>query len=145
MYTTRKNFNITPRTIGGLIEDVFQNGVNRYNEEVSAYLAPVNIHENDKGYDIHLIAPGLKKEDFKLNADNNVLHISYEHKESTTEQGTSKLLRSEYKTRSFKRSFTLNEKIDAANITAKYTDGILVVNLPKKEINEQTAKDIAVG
>lgn len=146
MYTTRRNYGFAPRTIGGLIEDIFQNGVNRYNEEISAQLAPVNIQETDHSYEVHVSAPGLKKEEFKINVDQNLLHISYEHKEETKEQGdNNKWIRNEYRSRSFKRSFTLNDKVDAANISAKYTDGILVVTLPKKEAQEATAKEISVA
>ncbi len=144
MYTTRRNFSIDPRAFGGLIENVFQ-GANRHHEEANVYLAPVNIHETDNNYEVHLIAPGLKKEDFKINLDQNILNISYEHKDENKEQAEGKWLRSEYRTRSFKRSFTLNEKIDATAIAAKYNDGILVVTLPKKEVEEPTAKEITVG
>ncbi len=148
MYTTRRNYGINPRTIGGFIEDVFQNGVSRINEEVSAYAAPVNIRETDSSYEVHVVAPGLKKEYFKLSVDRGLLNISYEHKEEAKEEGkeqtTDKWVRNEYRTRSFKRTFTVTDKIDTAGISAKYTDGILVVNLPKKEVQEPTAKEITI-
>jgi len=148
MYTTRRNYGINPRTIGGFIEDAFQNGVSRFNEEVSAYAAPVNIKETDNSYEVHVVAPGLKKEDFKLSVDRGLLNISYEHKEEVKEEGkeqtTNKWVRNEYRTRSFKRTFTVTDKIDTASISAKYTDGILVVNLPKKEVNEPAAKEITI-
>ena len=135
---------MTPRTIGGFIEDMFQNGWSRFNEEVSAFVVPVNIQETDKAYELQVVAPGLKKEDIKVNLDRNVLTISYEHKEETKEENA-KWLRSEHRMRSFKRSFTLNDKVDAGNIAAKYNDGILYVTLPKKEVNEPGAQEITVG
>ena len=145
MYNKRA-YGVMPRTFGGFIEDVFANGINRLNEEVSAFTAPVNIQETDKSYELHLIAPGLKKEDFKINMDRNILNISYEQKEEKAEENQeSKWLRTEYRMKSFKRSFTLNEKIDAGKIAAKYTDGVLLISLPKKEVVDNPAHEIAVN
>lgn len=142
MYNKRF-YGIAPRTIGGMIEDMFQNGWNRFNEEISAIAAPVNIQETDKGYDLQVVAPGLKKEDIKVSVEKNVLSISYDHKEENKEQ-EAKWLRNEHRTRSFKRSFTLNDKIDATRINARYADGILYLTLPKKEQAEQQAQEISV-
>jgi len=146
MYGTRSNFRVMPKTIGGLIEDVFHNGFQNifadenWNEGVSA---PANIRETETAYEMQLVAPGLKKEDFKINVDRNVLHISYDHKEE--QESTGKWIRKEYKLQTFRRSFTLNEKINVAGIAAKYNDGILLLTLPKKEVNEPTAQEIAVN
>lgn len=141
--------NVMPRTIGGMIEDLFQNGFNRMWAEEPAETsaqAPVNIQEGTDSYELQLIAPGLKKEDFKVNIDRNILTISYDHTEdaATADQET-KLLRREYRFKSFKRSFTLNDKIDASGISARYTDGILYLNLPKKEVQLPMTQQISVG
>ncbi len=144
MYT-RRNFTVTPRTIGGFIEDVFQNGMNAVNEEVSAFSAPVNILETDKLYELHIVAPGLKKEDFKLNIERDVLTITAEQNPENKEPQEGKWLRSEFRKKSFKRTFTLNDKVDAAKISAKYNDGILVVTLPKKEPSANPAQEIPVN
>ena len=144
----KRNFGIAPRTIGGLMEDMVQNGWTKFNEEVSSYVAPVNIQETDKSYDLHLVAPGLKKEDFRINLEKDTLTISYQHgeqKEENKDQPKEKWLRSEYRMRSFKRSFTLNEKVDAGNISAKYTDCVLLVTLPKKDVSEPVKHEIAVN
>ena len=144
----KRNFGIAPRTIGGLMEDMVQNGWTKFNEEVSSYVAPVNIQETDKSYDLHLVAPGLKKEDFRINLEKDTLTISYQHgeqKEENKDQPKEKWLRSEYRMMSFKRSFTLNEKVDAGNISAKYTDGVLLVTLPKKDVSEPVTHEIAVN
>jgi len=145
MYNKR-SYAVLPRTVGGLMEDIFHNGWNRVNEEVSTFTAPVNIRETDKSYEMHLIAAGLKKEDFKLSIEKNILHIAYDQKEESNENATEgKWLRNEFKMRSFKRSFTLNEKIDTGKIAAKYTDGILQITLPKKEVSEPAAHEISVN
>jgi HSP20 family protein len=145
MYTKR-NFGTLPRTIGGLMEDVINTGWNLVNEEVTSLTVPVNIKETSTCYELHLIAAGLKKEDFKLQIDRNLLNISYQHAEENQEQPQDeKWIKNEYRLRSFKKSFTLNEKIDSSKISAKYADGILVVTLPKKEVTEPTALEIPVN
>ena len=93
---------------------------------------PANIHETKDGYHVELNAPGRNKEDFKVNLENGLLTISFEKKEET-ENKDYKTVRKEFSLRSFKRSFTLDEKINTAGILAKYENGILKVYLPKKE------------
>ena len=146
MITMYSKNQVMPRSLGSFIEDVFSNGLQKvWGEEglTDRADAPVNIQETDKSYELQLIAPGLKKEEFKINVDRNILTVSFEHKEEEKEQ-TGKWLRSEYKFKSFKRSFTLNDKIDPAGISARYTDGVLNVSLAKKEQAEVTAQEIAV-
>lgn len=141
----RRNFGIMPRTFGGFFEDVISNGWNKVNEDVAAYQVPVNIKETDKSFEMQLVAPGIKKEEFKINVNKNILTISYDHKEENKEQQDGKWLRTEYSAKSFKRSFTLNENIDATNITAKYNDGMLHVTMMKKENAEQPSKEIVIN
>ncbi len=143
----RSNYGVSPRAFGGLLEDVLQNGFQRvfsddnWNDGPNV---PVNIQENDNAFELQLIAPGLKKEDFKISVDKNVLHISYEHKKENKEE-TSKWIRKEYKSRTFRRSFTLTEKVNVAGINAKYNDGILHLTLPKKENTEPATQEITVA
>lgn len=138
--------NIHPKTVANFFEDFFQNGITKisHDENISSNgHAPVNIKETDKAYELSLIAPGLSKDAFKVNIEKNVLTVSFEQKEEAQE-AEGKWLRKEFKVRSFKRSFTLNEKIDTTAISAKYTDGILLLELPKKEVEEVKVKDIIV-
>ena len=145
MYNKR-SFAVMPNTFGGFFEDVLKNGLNTLNEEVTSFKVPVNIQETDNSYELHVVAAGLKKEDFKLNIDRNILNISFEQKQENKEQSEQgKWLRNEYKMRSFKRSFTLNDKINTGKIAAKYTDGILNIRLPKKEVSEPATHEIAVN
>lgn len=142
----KRNYGLVPRTISGLMEDMVHTGWNRFNEEINSFVAPVNIQETESSFELHLVAPGLKKEDFKINLEKDVLNISYEQKkEENKEQPSEKWLRSEYLMRSFKRSFSLNDKVDAGNISAKYADGVLVVTLPKKAATEPATHEIAVN
>jgi HSP20 family protein len=147
MITMYSKSNVMPRALGHMLEDLFSNGINKvFGDESLAGTAnaPVNIRETDEAYELQLVAPGLKKEDFKVSVDRNILTIAFDHKEEESEEST-RWLRKEYRQRSFKRSFTLNEKIDAAGVAARYTDGILHVSLPKKEQQEVKAQEITVG
>ncbi len=135
-----------PRTMNSLMEDLFFNGQNKFSNDASLFQVPVNITETDNAYNLHVIAPGLKKEDFNVNVDKNLLSISFEQKEENKETDTAgKVLRSEYKMRSFERSFTLSEKTDASKISAQYVNGVLEVSIPKKEVSEPTKQVIAVN
>ncbi len=104
---------------------------------------PVNIHETADGYHLELNAPGRNKEDFKVNVENGLLTISYEKKEAT-EDKTYKTIRREFNFRSFKRSFNLDEKINADAIQARYENGVLKVFLPKKEEVKLSPKEISI-
>ena len=104
---------------------------------------PVNILETEKGYSLEVVAPGFEKTDFKVNLDQQVLTISAEKKEEVKDE-TKKQIRKEYNYRSFKRVFTIDEKIEANNIEAQYVNGVLTLNLPKKETVKETAKEINI-
>jgi len=103
----------------------------------------VNITESDNGYNLEFNAPGRNKEDFKINVDKGLLTVSYEKKEQA-ETNELKSIRKEFSYQSFKRSFSLDEKINAEGIEAKYENGILKVFLPKKEEVKVAPKEIAV-
>ena len=141
----RRNYGVVNPAFGGLFENILHNGWNRVQEEVNSLSVPANITENEKSIDLDLVAPGLKKEEFKISIDKNILTVSYEHKDEAKEQESVKALRTEYNFKSFKRSFTLNEKIDTTNITARYADGILHITLSKKENVEAPAKEIVIN
>lgn len=114
-----------------LMEDIDRNFI--WGSAGSRQMMPaVNISENEDGFMLEMAAPGLKKSDFKINLDNNVLTISSEKQE---EQEDSKQNYSckEFNFSSFSRSFTLPKSIDFDKIKADYKDGILRVSLPKRE------------
>lgn len=105
--------------------------------------AAVNIRETEKDYQLHFVAPGRNKEDFKLNVSGDVLTVSYQTKQE--ENTTNDWLHSEYHLDSFKRSFRVNENVDQTAISARYDNGILVVTLPKKEEAKNQPLDIVVA
>lgn len=104
----------------------------------------VNIIEKKDKYLVSLAAPGMKKNDFNIDLDGNMLTISCE-KEDRKEEENAKFTRKEYNYSSFSRSFSLPEEVDEDKIDAKYEDGVLNITLPRKENGRgQTTKKIAV-
>ena len=104
---------------------------------------PVNIDEKPNSYQLQLAVPGYEKTDFTVKLEADLLTISA-GKTAETKDETVKSIRKEFSNKSFKRSFTLDEKIDGANIVAKYENGILHVEIPKKELEKTAAKEIAI-
>ena len=105
----------------------------------------VNITEHKDEYKVSLAAPGLKKDDFKIEVNGNILTISSE-KEESKEDFDKKFTRKEYSYSSFSRSFTLPEEINQEKIEAKYEDGVLKISLPRnEEAKKLSAKNIAVN
>ena len=104
----------------------------------------VNITEQKDEYKVSLAAPGLKKDDFKIEVEGNMLTISSE-KEEKKDESDKKFTRKEYSYSSFSRSFTLPEEINMEKIDAKYEDGVLKISLPRNmESKKFSAKHIEV-
>lgn len=96
-------------------------------------LPSVNIQETDDSYIVEMAAPGMKKEDFQIQLDNDVLTIKSEVEHEMEHDGK-RYTRREFNYQSFHRSFNLNKRVvDDANIQATYQDGILSLTLPKHE------------
>ncbi|MCK9204264.1 MAG: Hsp20/alpha crystallin family protein [Bacteroidales bacterium] len=91
-----------------------------------------NILENTDSFELDIAAPGMKKDDFRINLDNNILTISSEMEDEKREEGKN-YSRKEFYYGSFSRSFTLPKIIDLEKIKADYENGILKITLPKKE------------
>jgi len=95
-------------------------------------LPSANIKETEENYGIELIAPGFKKESFKVEVHERNLTISAEEK-TDSEEKTETFLRKEYTFGSFTRSFRLPNTVNSEKIEASYKDGILHLTIPKKE------------
>jgi len=107
----------------------------------------VNVKENDNEYQIEVAAPGMKRDDFKLNYDNGRLTISSERKEEKEEKDGEIITRREFSYQSFQRSFNVpQEMVNIDKISAKYKDGILHISLPKtEEVKPKPAKEIKIS
>jgi HSP20 family protein len=137
----------------GLVDQFFQNNLNRFFEDDlwgfngvrQNTNIPVNVKETEKSYEIEIVAPGLKKENFTVSVNGDLLTVSFEHKEGSQQENKNEnWLRKEYRLQSFCRNFTLDDSLDPNKITAGYNDGILRLTLPKKEGAHRISKNIEI-
>jgi HSP20 family protein len=134
-----------PVQLNNLFDELFNTIPTNWSKDYSHQIGnpKVNIHETADGYHLELIAAGRYKEDFKVNIDKDLLTISFEKKEDI-ENKDYKTIRKEFTLNSFKRSFSLDEKIQTDAIQAKYENGILKLFLPKKEQVTIAPKEITI-
>lgn len=131
----------TPMYVPGFInamDKVFSDDYQAMNQPA------VNIVEKEKSYEIILVAPGLTKSDFTISVESDLLNIAFQKEENKSVE-TGKFIRKEFGIRSFKRSFTMSEKLDIENISAVYENGLLNVSIPKAEAKDPKAKTIQVN
>lgn len=131
-------------------DDFFGKDYLGYNSNGLVKTTPaVNVKEDSKQFVVEVAAPGLQKENFKVEINDGILIISAETKTEKTEgEETAKFTRKEFSYVSFKRSFSIDEDtIDTDNIGAKYENGVLNVTIPKKEVvpAENKAKTISIA
>jgi HSP20 family protein len=137
-------------TWANLVNDFFNTDFSdwslRHYSDTNTTLPAVNIKENTDGFMVEMAAPGMAKDDFKIELNNDLLTISSEKKnEHETKEGET-YTRREYSYQSFSRSFTLPKSVDAEKISAKYENGILSIEIPKKEeAKPKPAKQISIA
>lgn len=126
-----------------LFNDLFENVITTDFRKNT--LPNVNIRETADRYILEMAAPGLEKEDFKVNLENEVLTVSAE-KKSESDEKNEKYTRKEFSYSSFRRSFTLPEMVEAEKINARYENGIMMIDLPKKEeAKPKGPREIKIG
>ena len=144
---------VPARQFNSWVDQLLHDNLNRFfNDDLWGFSGinqqgnvPVNLRETDKTYEMSLVAPGLRKEDFRLNVTDNLLTISYEQKEEENDQNKEqRWLRKEYRMQSFSRSFTLDDTVDVNKVSASYDNGILHLTLPKKESAQRLTKTIEI-
>jgi HSP20 family protein len=121
-------------------DDFFNRDWGLSNFSDSGTLPAVNIRETKDSFNVEMAAPGMKKEDFKVELDGNMLTISSERSEEHEENNKEdeKFSRREFSYQSFQRSFSLpKDVVDADNIEAHYENGVLKLRIPKKEEAKQ--------
>ena len=133
------------RSVNPFFSDVFDSILNDsfLSDKLASRVPAVNIAETENEFQIDLAAPGLKKDDFKISLDKNVLSISADKKTENVEEGK-KFSKREYNYQSFTRSFTLPEVADSSKIEAEYADGVLKLSVAKKEEAKIQSREIAV-
>lgn len=139
-------FNTLGRPFFGrdLIQDFFDDNMGISPANIGTTLPAVNISETNNDLIIEMAAPGMNKKDFKVEINDNQLHIAY-NRENKTENNDSNDWRREFSFESFERNFTLPAIVESEKIEASYTDGILKIIVPKKEeARRKPAKAIAI-
>jgi len=124
-------------TFPSLIDNLFSRDMmdwsNTNFSTTNTTLPAVNIKESKDDFQIEDAAPGMEKKDFKIDLENDQLTISSE-RENKKEAKDDNYTRREFSYQSFRRTFTLPEHlVDGEKVSAKYSDGILTIVVPKKE------------
>lgn len=121
-----------PTSFSHLIDRFFSDSLSRSGGSSYSFVPKVDITENENSYEIQVAAPGLNKEDFKIDISDNLLTVSGERKfNKEKKENNFHSIETQYGT--FGRSFSLPENVDAAKIEAKYNNGILEIIIPKDE------------
>ena len=108
---------------------------------IGTSIPAVNIQETEDNFSVEVAAPGKTKEDFNIELDNDVLTISSEEKkENETSEKNGRYTRKEFSYSTFKRAFSLPDSVDSEKISASYKDGVLIIELPKREEAKVQAK-----
>lgn len=131
---TLVKFNPTaPVAFNNFVDQFFNRNIANFIGADAAITNPsVNVIETKEAFRLEVAAPGLEKQDFKIHLEKDILTISAqkEHKEEVKDE---RFTRREFNFSAFKRSFTLPEHVDVNGINAAYNNGVLSINLPKKE------------
>ena len=140
-------------SFGTVVDNIFQNSLRHFFDDnfwndrgslASGWL-PVNVRETEQHYEMDVVAPGCRKEDFNIRLEDNLLTISMDRKEKDRQQDEkTSWVRNEYLQPSFSRTFTLDETVDVNNINATYIDGILHLQLPKNEKAKKIARTVEI-
>ncbi len=137
------------RLLDSEISDTFNTALRRFfnpmalETDTPALKMRVDVSENDNAYEVKADIPGVRKEDINVRIDGNVVQIDAEvNREKESKDKGGKVLRSERYWGNISRTFSLAQDVDDTKVVAKYTDGVLTLELPKKASPE--SKKIAV-
>ncbi|MEP6648262.1 MAG: Hsp20/alpha crystallin family protein [Saprospiraceae bacterium] len=145
---TLVKFNPEKRNNGSLLpgfNDVFDSILNDtfFNDRLVTRVPAANISESADHYHVELAAPGLKKEEFKISLDRNVLNVSVARQRDIRDEQKNYSKR-EFSYSSFVRAFTLSDSANAESIEAAYTDGVLKIDIAKREEAKMVRRQIVI-
>ena len=129
------------------IPEVFNGLFNEGNMQKANTTAPaINVKESLTKYTVELAAPGMRKDDFEVNLnENGDLHIKMENKHQP-EQEELVYLRREFSYAKFEQTLILPDDVNKEKISASVADGVLTIQLPKMQQEEQKiARQISIG
>lgn len=129
----RNEANWLPSVFDDMFKTDWLGGTTNVNS-IGTSIPAVNILESDDNFLVAVAAPGKTREDFKIELENDVLTISSEEKkENDPSEKNGRFTRREFSYSTFKRAFSLPETVDNEKISASYNNGVLEINLPKRE------------
>lgn len=123
--------------LGSIFNDSF------FSDRMMSRVPAVNVSETQDHYHIEMAAPGLNKNDFDIKLDRNILAVSVEQKKQDVQEHR-QFNKREFSYTSFVRSFALPETADDAQIEASYVNGILNIQVAKKEEAKQVTRKIEI-
>ncbi len=121
-----------------LFNDFFEGETLPRRSTRGSYVPSANIKETEKSFDVELAVPGMKKADFEIEVNEDLLTIRAEQKMEKEEENE-RFTKREFNYSSFVRSFRLPENVDAEKIEANYKEGILRLEIPKT-VEDETSK-----
>ena len=146
----RQNGNAVPN-VGNLVSSLFQDTLHRLFEDnfwndvpLSNGNVPVNIRETATEYQIDVVAPGCRKEDFKISMNEKLLTVSFSPEQTDASNEKVAWTRNEYIQSPFSKSFIVDDSVDVNNISATYHDGILRVSLAKNDRAKSSVRQIEI-
>jgi HSP20 family protein len=134
----KKNNSLMPG-FNDVFDSIFNDSF--FSDRTIARVPAVNVSESTDHFHIELAAPGLKKEDFKISIDHHVLYIAVEQQTEANDNGR-KYNKKEFSYSSFVRSFVLPQAADQNRVEAAYEDGVLKVDIAKKEEAKSVSRQI---
>jgi HSP20 family protein len=137
---------IVPTLLDNFLNNNFFDRLSTDFSSTSTTLPAVNIKETNDAFEVEMAAPGMKKEDFNIELENQILKISSEKRDRSEQKEGDKVLMREYSYQSFERNFQLSKQVvDADRIRATYEHGILHILIPKREeAKQQPARRIDI-
>lgn len=129
----RNEANWLPSVFDDMFKTDWLGGTTNVNS-IGTSIPAVNIWENEDSFMVAVAAPGKAKEDFNIELNNEVLTISSEEKkENEASENKGRFTRKEFSYSTFKRAFSLPDSVNSEKISASYNNGVLEINLPKRE------------
>lgn len=149
MRLVRKNatlLNPLPMLFDDLFNREWSNWGNSNFSNTNTTIPAVNIKETAENYEVEVAAPGMAKNDFRIELDGNTLTISSEKSNQREENGNERYSQKEFSYQSFQRTFNLQKDVvDIDKIEAKYENGLLKLVIPKKEEVKQKPRSIQIS
>lgn len=108
------------------------------NSATNTTIPAVNIRETNDNFEVEMAAPGMTKNDFRVELDGNLLTIRSEKQDQQEQTEDGRFTKREFSYQSFERSFQLpRDVVDSDKIEARYENGVLYLTIPKKEEAKQ--------